>query len=123
LGAAVGQCCRAARSPAQCATGRPYSGINILILWIALVERGFTGQTWLPFRQALTIGAHVRKGEKGTTVVDADRFIPYRERARRKPATNPKPFRSSSTSRSSTPTSARIFRPTSRRCRHRLLTS
>ncbi len=45
-------------------------------------ERGFTGQHWLTFRQALNLGGHVRKGERGTTVVFADRFIPYRERAR-----------------------------------------
>lgn len=68
--------------PRNAATGRAYSGINILILWCAVTERGFTGQSWLTFRQALKIGAHVRKGEKGTTVVYADRFIPYRERAR-----------------------------------------
>jgi len=68
--------------PRNAATGRAYSGINILILWIACAERGFTGQTWLTFRQALKIGAHVRKGEKGTTIVYADRFVPYRERTR-----------------------------------------
>src|SRR4029077_1656118 len=54
----------------------------LLILWGAVAERGFTGQSWLTFRQALKLGAHVRKGEKGTTVVYADRFIPYRERTR-----------------------------------------
>src|SRR4029077_16569668 len=54
----------------------------LLILWGAVAERGFTGQSWLTFRQALKIGAHVRKGEKGITVVYADRFIPYRERTR-----------------------------------------
>jgi antirestriction protein ArdC len=70
------------RLPSNAATGRPYSGINILILWCAVAERGFTGQNWLTFRQALKIGAHVRKGEKGTTGVYADRFIPYRERTR-----------------------------------------
>ena len=68
--------------PKNAATGRPYSGINILILWLACTERGFTGQNWLTFRQALKIGAHVRKGERGVTVVFADRFIPYRERER-----------------------------------------
>jgi antirestriction protein ArdC len=69
-------------TPRNAATQRPYSGINILILWMACTERGFTGQNWLTFRQALKIGAHVRKGEKGTTVVYADRFVPYRERTR-----------------------------------------
>jgi antirestriction protein ArdC len=68
--------------PKNAATGRNYSGINILILWLACTERGFSGQNWLTFRQALKLGAHVKKGERGTTVVYADRFIPYRERAR-----------------------------------------
>ena len=69
-------------TPRNAATQRLYTGINILILWMACTERGFTGQNWLTFRQALKIGAHVRKGEKGTTVVYADRFVPYRERTR-----------------------------------------
>src|SRR6516162_2568529 len=69
-------------TPRNAATQRPYSGINILILWRACTERGFTGQNWLTFGQALKIGAHVRKGEKGTTVVYADRFVPYRQRTR-----------------------------------------
>jgi antirestriction protein ArdC len=68
--------------PQNAATGRKYSGINILILWGAVIEHGFTGQSWLTFRQALALGAHVRKGEKGTTVVYADRFVPDGERTR-----------------------------------------
>jgi antirestriction protein ArdC len=68
--------------PKNAATSRAYSGVNILILWIACMERGFGTQSWLTFRQALKAGGHVRKGEKGTTVVYADRFIPYRERTR-----------------------------------------
>jgi antirestriction protein ArdC len=68
--------------PKNAETGRAYSGVNILILWIACMERGFGTQRWLTFRQALKAGGHVRKGEKGTTVVYADRFIPYRERTR-----------------------------------------
>jgi antirestriction protein ArdC len=68
--------------PKNVATGRVYSGINILILWMTCTEQGFRTQNWLTFRQALKIGAHVRKGEKGVSVVYADRFIPYRERTR-----------------------------------------
>jgi len=68
--------------PKNAASGRRYSGINIIILWSAVVERGFTGQNWLTFRQALGLGGHVSKGEKGTTVVYADRFIPDGERRR-----------------------------------------
>jgi antirestriction protein ArdC len=68
--------------PANAATGRQYSGINVLILWGAVIEHGFPAQSWLTFRQALSLGGHVRKGERGTTVVYADRFIPDEERRR-----------------------------------------
>src|SRR3546814_10982673 len=63
-------------------TERRYSGINVLILWGAVIERGFTGQSWLTFRQALGLGGNVRKGERGTTVVYADRFTPDDARRR-----------------------------------------
>jgi antirestriction protein ArdC len=68
--------------PRNAATGRTYSGINILILWGAIVARGFSGQSWLTFRQALSVGGNVRKGERGTTIVYADRFVPEDERRR-----------------------------------------
>ena len=62
--------------PRNASTQRRYSGINVLILWGAVIEHGFAGQSWLTFRQALSLGGHVRKGERGTTVVYADRFTP-----------------------------------------------
>jgi antirestriction protein ArdC len=68
--------------PRNAATGRHYSGINILILWGAVVEHGFPGQSWLTFRQALALGGNVRKGARGTTVVYADRFTPEDEKRR-----------------------------------------
>jgi antirestriction protein ArdC len=68
--------------PRNAATDRAYSGVNVLILWDAIVRRGFAAQRWLTFRQALSLGAHVRKGETGTTVVYADRFTPDDERRR-----------------------------------------
>jgi antirestriction protein ArdC len=68
--------------PRNASTDRQYSGINILILWGSAIERGFTGQSWLTFRQALSLGGHVRKGERGTTVVYADRFVPKDEKRR-----------------------------------------
>src|SRR3546814_15361654 len=46
--------------PKNAATGRTYSGINILILRGAVIERCFPAQTWLTFRQALAMGGHVR---------------------------------------------------------------
>ncbi|KUM25817.1 antirepressor [Mesorhizobium loti] len=68
--------------PRNASTGRAYSGINVLILWGAVVEQGYTAQSWLTFRQALALGANVRKGEHGTTVVYADRFVPDDEKKR-----------------------------------------
>ena len=68
--------------PKNASTDRPYSGVNVLLLWGSTIERGFTGQSWLTFRQALSLGGHVRKGERGTTVVYADRFVPSDEKRR-----------------------------------------
>ncbi|MER8366033.1 zincin-like metallopeptidase domain-containing protein [Mesorhizobium sp. M0306] len=68
--------------PKNAVTGRQYSGINILILWGSVIEQGFSGQSWLTFRQALSLGGSVRKGEHGTTVVYADRFVPEDEKKR-----------------------------------------
>lgn len=56
------------------ATGQPYSGINILLLWAESVARGFSAPIWITFRQALALGGHVRKGERGATVVYANRI-------------------------------------------------
>jgi antirestriction protein ArdC len=68
--------------PENGATGRRYSGINVLILWSALIERGYRSQRWLTFRQALRLGGNVRRGEKGTVVCYADRFTPRAEEER-----------------------------------------
>ena len=68
--------------PKNASSGRCYSGVNILILWGAVIERGFASQQWLTFRQALELGGNVRRGEHGTTVCYADRFIPKSEMER-----------------------------------------
>jgi antirestriction protein ArdC len=52
--------------------GVPYSGINILMLWAESVTQGFASPTWMTFRQASELNAHVRKGEKGSLVVYAN---------------------------------------------------
>lgn len=68
--------------PRNAATARQYSGINILILWGTVVQYGYPTQHWLTFRQALSLGGNVRKGERGTTVVYADRCTPEDEKRR-----------------------------------------
>lgn len=52
--------------------GIPYRGINVIMLWAEAVERGYAAPVWMTFKQALELGAHVRKGEKGALVVYAD---------------------------------------------------
>ncbi|WP_420144000.1 ArdC family protein [Sphingobium sp.] len=66
--------------PRNALTARCYSGVNILILWGAAVDRGYPSQSWLTFKQALDAGGCIRKGEQGTTVVYADRFTPEAEK-------------------------------------------
>jgi antirestriction protein ArdC len=68
--------------PRNAATGRGYSGINILLLWDAIAAGGFASPHWLTFRQTLSLGGNVRKGERGTTIVHADSFTPQAERDR-----------------------------------------
>ncbi len=65
--------------PKNADTRRAYSGINILILWAEAARRGFSAQGWLTFRQALSLGGAVRKGEKGATIFYAARFTPKGE--------------------------------------------
>lgn len=72
----------AAGLPKNASTGRNYSGINILLLWGAAIENGFSGQTWLTFKQAKALGGSVRRGERGSMVVYADKFIPKDEQQR-----------------------------------------
>lgn len=68
--------------PRNAATGRTYSGVNILLLWGSVIEHGYATQGWLTFRQAQKAGGQVRRGERGTTVVFADKFTPKAEQER-----------------------------------------
>jgi len=52
-------------SPRNAVTGRPYSGINLVLLGF----NDYIHPLWLTYNQAKAVGAQVRKGEHGTTVV------------------------------------------------------
>lgn len=56
------------------ANGVPYRGINILMLWADAMAQGFACPFWMTYRQAQELGGQVRKGERGSLVVYADRF-------------------------------------------------
>lgn len=51
--------------PANLVSGRPYQGINALLLGI----EGRPSPWWMTYRQALAYGGNVRRGERGTRVV------------------------------------------------------
>ena len=54
--------------------GLSYGGINVLLLWAAAIEAGYSSACWMTFRQAIELGAHVRKGEQGSVVVYAGKI-------------------------------------------------
>lgn len=54
--------------------GLAYQGINVLLLWGEALERGYSAPIWMTVKQANQLGAHVRKGEKGSLVVYADKI-------------------------------------------------
>src|ERR1700746_3845649 len=56
-----------ANTPCHAVTNRPYSGSNVVLLWMAQTA-GYRTPRFLTFKQALELGGHVRKGERGTRV-------------------------------------------------------
>jgi antirestriction protein ArdC len=56
------------------AGGKAYRGINVLMLWAAAMEKGYSCPLWLTYKQAAELGGQVRKGEKGSLVVYADKI-------------------------------------------------
>ncbi|MBB3135926.1 antirestriction protein ArdC [Rhizobium pisi] len=59
---------------ASIAASAASSSRNVLLLWSECMARGFSSSTWMTFRQALELGACVRKGETGSMVVYANRI-------------------------------------------------
>jgi antirestriction protein ArdC len=52
--------------PHNAATNRPYSGANVILLWMA--QRHYATPRYLTFKQAKSLGGNVKKGEHGTKV-------------------------------------------------------
>ena len=67
--------------PINYSTKKPYSGINVLLLWIACEERGYKVNEWLTFNQARDLGGQVRKGAKGVMGVYF-KMMPAKESAK-----------------------------------------
>lgn len=54
--------------------GTPYKGVNVLMLWLAAMEKGYTAPIWMTYDQAKELGAHVKKDERASLVVYANTF-------------------------------------------------
>jgi antirestriction protein ArdC len=54
-------------NPCNAVTNRPYSGCNVVLLWMARAA-GYRAPRFLTYKQALELGGHVWKGEHGTKV-------------------------------------------------------
>jgi antirestriction protein ArdC len=59
---------RYAFSPVNVASKKAYRGINTVCLWAAAQSKGYESGEWATYQQWQDRGAHVRKGEKSTTV-------------------------------------------------------
>ncbi|PJG82796.1 ArdC family protein [Caviibacterium pharyngocola] len=55
--------------PCNGESGRLYSGVNIMLLWMAQIENGFTQRKWVTFKGARNLGGSVRSGEKATEII------------------------------------------------------
>ena len=62
---------RDASMPYNAASNRPYSGVNVLMLWAEAIERGYDTPGWLTYKQSKDLGGHVRKGERSAFVIYA----------------------------------------------------
>ena len=55
--------------PSNLSTGKPYRGINVLMLSLEAQLRCYSDSRWVTMKQANELGARVRKGEHGTPIV------------------------------------------------------
>ncbi|MCJ2086733.1 zincin-like metallopeptidase domain-containing protein [Methylobacterium sp. E-005] len=55
--------------PRNALTGRRYHGVNVLALWAAAQADRYADPCWSSYKQWATLGAQVRRGERGTAVI------------------------------------------------------
>lgn len=55
--------------PCNGESGRLYSGINVLLLWMSSLQKGFKQRKWVTFQGANHLGGQVRAGEKSTVII------------------------------------------------------
>lgn len=93
--------------PLNACTGRAYSGINILILWGAVVQHGYPGPGWLSFWQALALGG---QSARASAAPRSSMPIALRPKTRSGGRARPAKSRARSRSSSASPCSNRTMR-------------
>jgi antirestriction protein ArdC len=61
--------------PINAVTKKPYSGLNVLMLWAERQEKQYALAEWLTYKQCQEADGQVRKGEKSTPVVYVNKTI------------------------------------------------
>lgn len=61
--------------PVSLSSGKPYRGINVILLAIAAEDGGYRSNWWGTYKQVEKLGGNVRKGEKSTIVVFWKRLL------------------------------------------------
>ncbi len=59
--------------PRNYVSGRPYSGINVLLTWLSALEHGFTDTRWLTANQIVELGGSF-KGQTATRILFAKSY-------------------------------------------------
>lgn len=57
-------------TPHSVTTNKPYRGFNIFILWATAMSNGWEDNRWITFNEAKKRGGFVKKGSKGTQIVN-----------------------------------------------------
>lgn len=65
----------AGNMPRNAITNRPYSGVNVVLLWIEAAEKGYTSPLFLTYKQATEAGGNVRKGETSSHIIFVGKVI------------------------------------------------
>ena len=55
--------------PVNAVTGKPYRGVNVIVLWATAQAETYPSPVWATYRQWAELGAQVRKGERASPVV------------------------------------------------------
>lgn len=56
--------------PRNLVSDRPYNGVNIILLWLTSLERGYSDRRWLTFNQVKALGGSI-KGQSATRIIFA----------------------------------------------------